>query len=243
MILSMDLSLIMPAKNEEKTLREIVEKVEEILSNAMSFEIIIVDDGSVDRTNMHAEELAKKYGNIKILRNEKSSGKSRSVQKGILASTGEYVVIQDADLEYEPKDLLKIYEKITTEKLDVVYGNRFGEKNEVVYVQNWLGNTFLSAVSAIFTGIRAGMFPRDMEVCYKMAKGELFRELAKTLTATSNFGFEPEITAKFSKVRGLKFAQMPINYYPRTKAEGKHMNAFRDGFKALKEILHYNLSK
>lgn len=243
MIPGMNLSLVIPAKNEEKTLQSIVEKVVASLGDVVTFEIIIVNDGSTDSTAQVAESLSRKYENITILTNNTAAGKSQAVKKGILATKGEYVVIQDADLEYEPADLVRLYQKIVAEQLDVVYGNRFGIKNEVVYIQNWLGNTLLSFISAIFTGLRSGMWPRDMEVCYKMAKGDMFRKLAASLTATSNFGFEPEITAKFSKQKGLRFAQLPIKYYPRTMAEGKHMKAFQDGFKALREIIHYNLSK
>jgi hypothetical protein len=131
-------------------------------------------------------------------------------------------------------------EKIEKEGLDVIYGNRFSHKNEVVYFQNWIGNTALSAFSALITGLRANMWPRDMEVCYKMAKGDTFRELAAKLTSQTNFGFEPEITAMFSKIKKVKFAQVPIHYYPRTIAEGKKMNAFKHGYEALKEIVRFN---
>ena len=236
------LSLVMPAYNEQNTLREIIEKIQESLVG-IDFEIVIVNDGSKDKTQHIAEELAAVYKNIRVFTNEKNIGKSQTVKRGILESKGEYVVIQDADLEYNPVDLRGILNKIETEKLDVVYGNRFGYKNEVVYFQNWIGNTMLSMFSALITGLRANMWPRDMEVCYKMARGDMFRGLAKTLTSTTNFGFEPEISAKFSKVRGIKFAQVPIMYYPRTIAEGKKMNAFKHGWEALKEIIRYNFWK
>lgn len=235
----MDLSLVIPAHNEEKTLLELVKKVQKSLGS-INYDIVIVNDGSTDKTLEIATKLSNDFRNISCLSNDVNIGKSQTVRKGILATTGNYVVIQDADLEYEPSDLLLLYEKISRENLDIVYGNRFGYNNKVVYWKNWFGNTFLSLMSSLITGLRAGMWVRDMEVCYKIAKGELFRDLAINIESKSNFGFEPEITAKFSKVKGLKFAQMPIKYYPRTLEEGKHMNAFRDGFKALKEILYFN---
>jgi len=236
---STKLSLVMPVYNEQNTLREIVEKVVNALAG-IDFELIMVDDQSVDNSYTLMQELRKKFGErIKLLQKE-HSGKSQTVKKGILVSTGDFVVIQDADLEYEPADLPEMFEKIQAEKLDVLYGNRFGKKNEVVYFQNWIGNSALSLFSAVITGLRANMWPRDMEVGYKMAKGDLFRRLATTLTATTNFGFEPEITAKFSKITGVRFAQVPIHYYPRTVAEGKKMIAVKHGVEALTEIIRYN---
>ncbi|MCC7303927.1 glycosyltransferase family 2 protein [bacterium] len=235
----MKLSLIMPAYNKQNTLREIVEKVVTILEG-IDYELIMVDDKSVDNTLELMKEMVRKFGSRLRIVEKEHSGKSQTVKAGILASKGEYVVIQDADMEYDPKDLLIMLDKIQSENLDVVYGNRFGKQNEVVYLQNWIGNSVLSMISAVITWLRANMWPRDMEVCYKMAKGDLYRELAEGLKSKTNFGFEPEITAKFSKVRGMKFAQVPISYYPRTVAEGKKMSAFKHGVEALKEIFMYN---
>lgn len=230
----------MPAYNEQHTIREIVKKVCDTLQG-IDYELLLVDDKSTDETLLIMYELQKQYGEqrIRVITKE-HSGKSQTVKTGLLASKGEYAVIQDADMEYDPADVLVMLEKIEKENLDVVYGNRFGRNNEVVYYQNWLGNTLLSLFSAIITGVRANMWPRDMEVCYKMAKGELYRKLAATIESTTNFGFEPEITAKFSKVKGVKFAQVPISYYPRTVSEGKKMNAFKHGVEAFREIIYYN---
>ncbi len=229
----------MPARNEENTLEQIIKSVQKSLKD-IKYEIIIINDGSTDRTLEIATRLAKDFKNIKVLSNPTNIGKSQSVRNGILATKGKYVVIQDADLEYEPEDLVLMYKKISNENLDVIYGNRFGYNNKVVYWQNWFGNTFLSGISSLITGLRSGMWVRDMEVCYKMAKGDIYRKIAQTITSRSNFGFEPEITAKFSKIKGIKFAQVPIKYIPRTLKEGKKMSAFKDGFKALREIIYYN---
>ena len=160
------------------------------------------------------------------------------------------VAIQDADLEYDPKDLLKMVEVFKKEPIDVIYGNRFGKNNKIIYYANWLGNRGLSLFSTLFTYPKARMWTSDMETCYKMVKGDIFRKIAKTISAKTNFGFEPEITAKLAKFkikdrkekgRHIKFAQIPIDYYPRTVAEGKKMKGLSDGFKALIEIIHYNL--
>jgi glycosyltransferase involved in cell wall biosynthesis len=243
----MKLSIIIPAYNEEKTLLTIIEKVLNFkLPNNIEKEILILNDASKDKTPEIIDQLAKKHKEIKAIHNEKNLGKSQTVRKGILESTGDLIVIQDADLEYEPEEISLLVEKLQEENLDVVYGNRFGKKNKVIYIQNFLGNKFLSLISNIFTYLRIRKWIPDMEVCYKLINGEVARELAQNLTAKSNFGFEPEITAKLSrykKAKGshLKFGIVPISYHPRTIEEGKKMKAISDGFKALKEIITYNL--
>lgn len=236
----------MPAYNESKTLDQIVDKV--FSQNfGLDIELIIVNDGSKDNTWEIIENLAKENKNIKGVQNPKNIGKSQTVKHGISHTTGDLVVIQDADLEYDPQDLIKFVDKFQKEDLDVIYGNRFGKENKVIYWQNWFGNRLLSLFSAIFTGLRSGMWTWDMEVCYKMAKGDIFREIGSTIVSTSTFGLEPEMTAKFAKYRlngkKLKFAQIPISYFPRSIAEGKKMHAVKDGLKALWEILKFNLAR
>lgn len=207
-------------------------------------EIIIVNDCSKDRTGELIEKLRSQYFSIKTLHNQKNIGKSRTVKNGILASSGDYIVIQDADLEYEPAELCDLMELMIQKNLDVVYGNRFGKKNHVIYWINYIGNRGISLVSNFYTFPRIKVFIPDMETCYKMGRGDVLRELAQKFTATSNFGFEPEVTAKLSLYKRdgkrLKFGIVPISYFPRSVAEGKHMNAFVDGWKALKEIIRYN---
>jgi glycosyltransferase involved in cell wall biosynthesis len=238
----MELSIVMPALNEEKNIQKIVSKVYKSFEGK-DIELIIVNDNSTDNTQELAMSLKKKYRNITVLKNEIQSGKTMTVKRGLLLTKGEYVVIQDSDLEYDPEDLKEIYKQIVDGDYDVVYGNRFTKGNKVIYLQNWIGNTFLSFVSSIFTGIRNGMWTRDMEVCYKMARGKVFREIAKTIKSKSTFGLEPELTAKFSRIKGLKFTQVPISYTPRKIVDGKKMNAISDGTKALFEILYYNIVK
>ncbi len=239
------LSFVIPAYNEEDNIENILTKLENI-DFGLEKEYVIINDSSKDKT----ADILKKYEGkpgYEILHNEKNLGKSQSVRKGIIKTTGDLVVIQDADLEYDPKDLLLFVSRFQNTNVDVIYGNRFGKNNKIIYIQNWLGNTFLSIFSSIFTGLRSGMWIRDMEVCYKMSKGDIFREIGETIESKSTFGLEPEMTAKFSKYRldgkKLKFAQIPISYNPRSFEEGKKMNAFKDGFKALGEIIKFNLSK
>jgi len=240
------LSIVIPAYNEEKTLEELVNKVLQVqLPYNYSKEIVIVNDGSKDNSWQVMLKLSANHKEIKSIQNEKNVGKTQTVRNGILKSTGDFVVIQDADLEYEPTEISEILKKAVDENLDVVYGNRFGKKNKVIYVQNYIGNKMLSAFSNLFTFPRLRTWIPDMEVCYKLIKGEVIRDIAKGIRATSNFGFEPEVTAKLSryKLNGkrLKLGIVPISYFPRSIAEGKKMNAIRDGVKAMVEIIKYNL--
>lgn len=237
------LSIVIPVYNEEKTLKEIVEKVSAEIKDIDS-EIILVDDGSKDNSRQIANDLTQKYTNVILLLNSKNLGKTQTVVKGINNSSGDIVVIQDADHEYDPVDLKKMYLDMKARDFDVLYGNRFGKKNSVVYLQNYAGNRLLSFFSNIFTYPRIHVWIPDMEVCYKMIKGNVARELAAQIKSKSNFGLEPEITARLSryKLNGkhLKFGIHPIKYIPRTIEEGKKMHAFKDGFKALVEIIRYN---
>lgn len=240
------LSLVIPVYNEEKTLEILVQKVLAVtFPQNVSKEIILVNDGSKDKSGEIMDQLAKKYPEIKSYHNQNNAGKTQTVKNGISYTTGNYVVIQDADLEYEPKELIDLLNLMFEKDLDVVYGNRFGKKNKVVYWQNYIGNKALSFFSNIFTYPRIKVYIPDMEVCYKMIQGNVARELGATISSTSKFGLEPEITAKLSKYKlngkHLKFGIVPISYYPRTIAEGKKMSAFSDGLKALKEIIQYNL--
>ncbi len=240
------LSIVIPVYNEEKTLEILVDKVLQVnFPQDIQTEIILVNDGSKDKSGEIMDELARRHSNIKSYHNQKNSGKTQTVKNGLTYTTGNIVVIQDADLEYEPNELVEMLELMNTKNLDVVYGNRFGKKNKVIYLKNYIGNKALSMFSNLFTYPRIHVYIPDMEVCYKMMPGEVARELGKTITSTSKFGLEPEITAKLSKYKlngkHLKFGIVPISYYPRTIAEGKKMSAFSDGAKALKEIIEYNL--
>lgn len=237
----------MPVYNEEKTLEQIVNRVLEVkFPYKISRELIIVNDCSKDNSASILSQLQSKHKEIKVLTNEKNLGKSQSVKKGILETTGDFVVIQDADLEYDPKDVSTLIKTAVDENLDAVYGNRFNKDNKIViYWKNYIGNRALSMFSNLFTYFRFKVSIPDMEVCYKLVKGDIFRNIASTLVSKSMFGFEPEVTAKLSKykVNGkhIKLKVLPISYFPRTIEEGKKMKAFQDGAKALIEILKFNI--
>lgn len=240
------LSIVIPVYNEEKTLNDLVLKVLDInFSHNFSKEIILVNDGSTDSSWQIMVELENKYSEIKAFSNEKNVGKSQTVKNGILKSSGDYVVIQDADLEYEPNEINFLLNLAIAENLDVVYGNRFGKKNKVIYLQNYMGNKLLSFVSNVFTYPRIKTWIPDMEVCYKLVNGNIFRKISQTIESKSNFGFEPEITAKLAKYKEngkhLKLGIVTISYNPRSIEEGKKMNAIRDGIKALREIIKFNM--
>jgi glycosyltransferase involved in cell wall biosynthesis len=243
------ISIVIPVFNEEFTLKKLVEKVAKIEFNyGFVKEIIIVNDGSKDSSWQIMQDLQEKYPQLlKIFNNSSNLGKSQTVKIGLLKTSGEIVVIQDADFEYNPVELKEMHTLMIKENLDVVYGNRFGKKNKVIYWKNYIGNRALSVLSNFFTYRRIKIWIPDMEVCYKMIKGDLARNIAKKLVSTSTFGLEPEITAKLSLFKNngkhLKFGIVPISYSPRTISEGKKMHAFSDGFKALKEIIKFNLNK
>jgi len=246
--MSQVLSFIIPAYNESATIETITRKVMGLeLPKGFGKEIIIINDCSGDNTLEIINKIASENKIVKVLDNAANLGKSQTVRKGILESTGDYVVVQDADLEYEPADIVFLLENLLKHDCDVAYGNRFGKFNGVIYWKNFLGNIFLSSISNLFTIWHTRVAIPDMEVCYKLVKGPIFRDIAKNIQSTSNFGIEPEITAKLSKYhlnkKGdfLKFIILPVSYTPRSVEEGKKMKAFSDGFKALVEIFRFNL--
>jgi glycosyltransferase involved in cell wall biosynthesis len=236
------LSLIIPVYNEEKTLETLLNNILKA-DLGIEKELIIVDDTSTDSSSQILEKFAT-HNEIRLFKNDTNLGKSLTVTKGIAKSTGDLVVIHDADLEYNPQNLSKFIDIFNQSNVDIVYGNRFGQKNNVVYPVVWFGNIFLSFFSALITGPRAGMWIRDAHVCYKMVKGDIMREICPKLTSTSGFGFDTEITARLSKYmlngKHLKLAQTPVEYTPRTMGEGKKLRPITDGLKAFWEIIKYN---
>ena len=242
------LAVCIPAYNEQKTLALIVKKVLAVRFDVpVQLEIIIVNDCSRDDTLRIAQNLAEKHHNIRVINNERNLGKSQTLRRAILAISddADYVVCQDADLEYDPQDLAFMVQRLVKEKYDVAYGNRFGHYTEVLYKRNFYGNLFLSQFSALFTTPRIKVLLPDMEVCYKMIRADVAKNVAKKIRAKSNFGIEPEMTARLSKytIKGkhLKFVITPTNYFPRSIEEGKKMRAMRDGLRATLEVIRYNL--
>lgn len=234
------LSIVIPVWNEENTITNILSQLINLSLPKIKKEIIVVNDGSTDNTAQELEKFAD-YKDVKVLHNEENMGKTQTVKRGILESTGDLVVVQDADLEYDPKDLIKFVRAFQQDpKLDAAYGNRFHPGNEDKG-PNYFGNLFLTWFSNLFTGFR-GFKVNDMEVCYKMIKGKLFRQIADKIETTSMFGLEPEVTARLAKNRA-KVKSIDISYKPRGAKEGKKMKAIKHGLAAVKEIVKYNLGK
>lgn len=230
------LSIVIPCYNEKATIEKILAEIDEVDIRPSSKEILIVDDGSTDGTRQILEKIAKKNKNIKLLFQDHNQGKGAALRRGILESSGDVVVIQDADLEYDPMQYPRLLYPIERGHADVVYGSRFigGEPHRIIYYRNQIANKFLTTFSNLLTGLNL----TDMETCYKMMKGDLARRLAKDLKA-KRFGFEPEITARIAKSKAPVY-EVGISYYGRSKEEGKKIG-MRDGFKAIWEIFYFNV--
>ena len=202
----------------------------------MAKEIIVVDDCSTDGSRQILKHYEHKSG-FTVFYQPKNQGKGSALKKGFQLSTGDIVLIQDADLEYDPNEYPLLLEPIINNRADVVYGSRFmgGKPHRVVYFWHSVMNNFLTTFSNMLTNINL----TDMETCYKVFKGDIIRNLAGQLDS-KRFGFEPEITAKLAKIKNIRFYEVGISYYGRTYEEGKHIG-ITDGFKAVWQIIKYNL--
>jgi len=230
------LSVIIPCYNEIHTIEKILDEVFAVDLGGTEKEVIIVDDGSKDGTRDLLNKISLKNKKIKLIFQEVNQGKGAALKKGILESTGDVVVIQDADLEYDPEEYKRLLYPIQRGHADVVYGSRFigGEPHRIIYFRNQIANKFLTFLSNLFTGLNL----TDMETCYKMMDGDLARRLAVHLKA-QRFGFEPEITARIAKSKARVY-EIGISYYGRSKEEGKKIG-FRDGLRAIWEIVKFNV--
>jgi len=227
----MKVSIIIPCFNEEKTISLVINKILSTYSGEK--EIIVIDDYSNDKTReILASDLKNKVD--KIIFNEKNYGKGFSIRKGINIAEGDIILIQDADLEYDPSDYNKLIKPIEKGVADVVYGSRFigSEEKRVLYFWHMLGNKLLTLMSNMLTNLNL----TDMEVCYKAFKSNIFKNIR---LKENRFGFEPEITAKIAKKK-IRIYEVGVKYYGRTYQEGKKIT-WRDGFSAIRCIVKYNL--
>ena len=221
------LSVVIPCYNEKDNIRNIVDKV--LASGIKNQEIIVVDDCSTDGTRQILEEEIRPLVS-KIVYHEKNGGKGAALKTGFAAATGDVVIIQDADMEYDPSEYAKVVTPIFEGKCKVMYGSRFLRNKAKGYLANRIANKFLTMLSNFFTHQHL----TDMETCYKA----FTREVIQSINIEENrFGFEPEITAKITKMR-IKIHEVPISYNPRTNEEGKKIG-FKDGLRAIFCIIKY----
>lgn len=233
------LSIIIPAYNEASTINAILEKIETVeLSNGIEKEVIIVNDSSTDNTEEIIKEyISKNNLNISYFEHSVNKGKGAALHTGIKNATGEYLIIQDADLEYDPNEYNDLLKPVLLGVADVVYGSRFmGSKpHRILFFWHTIGNKFLTFLSNMFTNLNL----TDMETCYKLFKTEIIQNIK---LKEKRFGFEPEVTAKISRVAKIRVYEVGISYYGRTYDEGKKIG-WKDGFHAIYCILKYGLLK
>jgi len=232
------LSIIIPAYNEEATIRQVLDKVNEVqLIRGLKKEILVVNDCSKDNTAQVVEEYMAKFPeqNIHFFTQERNQGKGAALHKGIELATGDYIIIQDADLEVDPHEYNLLLQPMLDGFADVVYGSRFagGKPRRILYYAHKVVNNFLTWLSNIFTNLNL----TDMETCYKLFRAEIIKKID---LKEKRFGFEPEVTAKIARYPKIRIYEVGISYYARTVEDGKKIG-WKDGVRAVWCILKYNI--
>jgi glycosyltransferase involved in cell wall biosynthesis len=224
------LSVVIPIYNEKDTILKLLQKVKEVDLGSTKKEIILVDDFSTDGTRKILQELEKNDHDVKVYFKEENSGKGATLKEGFQKTTGDYVIVQDADLEYDPQDYHKLIRVLKEENIDVVYGSRFSGNYEDMTNLHYFGNKLLTIV----TNLLFGVLLTDMETCYKLVPGDFVRNLE---IKSQRFNFEPEITAKILKAK-MKIREVPISYKGRSHSEGKKIT-WKDGLSALLTLVRF----
>ncbi len=232
------LSIVIPAYNEERTIHLILDKVRQVrLPEGWAKDVIMVNDCSKDKTEEAILNYKSQYPDfpIQYIAHDVNKGKGAALHTGIEKANGDFMIIQDADLEYDPEEYNILLVPIMKGFADVVYGSRFmgGNPHRVLFYWHSIGNAFLTRVSNIFTNLNL----TDMETCYKLFRSDIIKSIS---LKEKRFGFEPEVTAKISRIEGVRIYEVGISYYGRTYEEGKKIG-WRDGIRAIYCILKYNL--
>ena len=235
--MSKTLSVVIPAYNEAKTIHLILDKVFEEEIEGIRKEAVIINDCSTDHTESMVREYIKKHPDrsIRFFDQDRNMGKGAAIRRGIEEVTGDFLVIQDADLEYNPREYKELLDPILSDRADVVYGSRFKGSNphRILFFWHSIGNKLLTFLSNMFNNLNL----TDMETCYKMFRSEIIK---KVYLRENRFGFEPEVTAKISRIPGIRIYEVGISYYGRTYDEGKKIN-WKDGFRAIYCVIKYSL--